>query len=201
MEYSQLNPARADHERADPPIRRNYSEATARAVTRRKFRPRHMASPRASPCWRSFWPRRSRATSTTPSFRSMVDCGVTRSKRRALTDSARAPSARIRRGGRFLLCRRRRWSRFLGAIRARLGAATLERYMAIVHPLLVGRFVGEAFLQCPRVLRHGQRPGSSQHEHRGGQSLHAQSALRKVRLIRHCPVSGSFPSASGATPW
>jgi len=33
-------------------IRRNYSEATARAVTRRKFRPRHMASPRASPCWR-----------------------------------------------------------------------------------------------------------------------------------------------------
>jgi hypothetical protein len=26
-------------------------------------------------------------------------------------------------------------------------------------------------------------------------------ALRNVRLIRHCPVRGSSPSASGATPW
>ena len=198
MEYSQLNPARADHERADPPqLFRGYRESRDAAEIPAEAH----GEPEGLAVLASFWPRRARTTSTAPSFRSMVGCAVMRSKRRALTDSARAPSSCSRRGGRFLLCRRCRRSRFLGAIRARLGAATLERYMAIVHPLLVGRLVGEAFLQCPRVLRHGQRPDSSQHEHRGGQSLHAQSALRKVRLIRHCPVSGSFPSASGATPW
>jgi gluconolactonase len=57
----------------------------------------------------------------------------------------------------------------------------------------------EAVIRSARV-RRGRFGCRQQHDCGPDRHPHIQSALRKVRLIRRCPVSGCSPSASGATP-
>src|SRR5215469_16030418 len=82
--------------------------------------------------------------------------------------------------------------------------APFGRDMAIVNALVVGRLIREPLLQGLPLLRDHdiqRKCKESQQRQCRHSVLASHSALRNVKLMRHWPVSGSSPSASGATPW